>query len=379
MTSWRLSRNSVSELRPVLSYPFEAAPEHGELCEVAPGVYWLRMPLPLALDHINLYLLEDEDGWWIIDSGIALGPTEEIWEQIFANQLGDKPVKAVVATHWHPDHTGMAGWLCDRWQVPFYCTQGEYLTGLVYTRATSEHFGWTNEQHQIRAGRGQVGADAARKSMGGAGHITRSLPTSYRRLEEGTRLTINGQRWRVVVGSGHSPEHACLYGESLNVLISGDQVIPRITSNISVSGIEPEGNPLREWLQSHERFLQVLPDDVLVLPAHNLPFYGLHHRLRYLIEHHEDHLLALEEACSDIAQTAVELLPVLFKRELSDSQIGLALGECIAHLNYLYHRGQLERSVDDEGRYRYLAVDDTLPMRLRKRQHQADTELPVQV
>ncbi|QFU76026.1 MBL fold metallo-hydrolase [Halioglobus maricola] len=363
----------------MLTYPHDTPPEHGTLREVAPGIHWLQMPLPMALDHINLYMLEDDDGWWIVDSGMALGPTEELWEKIFAQHLGGKPIKAVIATHWHPDHTGMAGWLCDRWRVPFYATQGEYLTGLVYTRAAPEHFGWTNEQHQIRSGRGEEGVAASRKSMGGAGRITRPLPTSYQRLEEGSRFTINGQRWRVVVGSGHSPEHACLYCESLNVLISGDQVIPRITSNISVSGIEPEGNPLREWLQSHERFLEVLPDDALVLPAHNLPFYGLHHRLRHLIEHHEDHLIALEEACLQASCTAVELLPVLFKRELDDNQIGLALGECVAHLNYLLHRGQIARTVDSEGCYRYRSVDDTLPMRLRKRNHEADVEVPFQV
>jgi len=363
----------------VLTYPFEDVPGPAEVTEVAPGVLWLRMPLPMALDHINLYLLEDDDGWWIVDSGIALGPTEELWEQVFDRHLKGKPVKAVAATHWHPDHTGLSGWLCERWRVPFYITQAEYLTGLVYSRAQPEHFGWTNEQYQLRTGRGATGIEAARKSMGGIGRITRPLPTSYRRIEDGARLTINGNRWRVVVGKGHSPEHACFYCESLNVLISGDQVIPRITSNISVSGSEPDGNPLRDWLQSLEHFLEVLPEDVLVLPAHNVPFYGLHHRLRHLIEHHEDHLIALEEACVEQQPTAVELLPVLFRRELDDSQVGLAVGECVAHLNYLYHRGQLARTVDDDGSYRYRSVDDTLPFRLRKRQHQGESDLPLQV
>lgn len=363
----------------MLRYPHEELPAPGKLLEVAPGVYWLRMPLPMALDHINLYLLEDDDGWWIIDSGVGFGPTEELWEQVFKHELKGKPVKAVMATHWHPDHTGMSGWLCDRWRVPFYITQSEYFTGLVYTRMEPEHFTWTNEEHQQRVGRGPEAIDGLKASMGGVRRISKPLPTSYHRLEEGTRLTINGHRWRVIVGTGHSPEHACFFCESLNVLISGDQVIPRITSNVSVSGNEPEGNPLREWLNSHERFLEVLPEDALVLPAHNTPFYGLHHRLRFLIEHHEDHLIALEEACLDSEPTAMDLLPVLFKRELDDSLIGLAVGECLAHLNYLYHRGQLERRVDAEGRYRYRSVDDTLPMRLRKRNHRGADEIPLQV
>ena len=192
------------------------------------------------------------------------------------------------------------------------------------------------------------------------------MPTAYRRLVDGAFLTINGQRWRVVVGRGHCPEHACLYSESLNILISGDQVIPKITSNVSVMAGEPEANPLNEWLASHERFLDILPADALVLPAHNAPFYGLHERLRYLIEHHEEHLLALEEACVDKAPTAMELLPVLFKRPLDEHQLGLALGECIAHLNYLHQRGQLAREVNDKGQLRYRSIDDTLPMRLRR-------------
>lgn len=363
----------------MLSYPYESAPEAGEIREVAEGVFWLQMPLPMALDHINLYLLEDEDGWWIVDTGVSYGPTEALWQQIFDRYMADKPVKAVISTHWHPDHTGMAGWLCERWRVPFYMTQAEYLTGLVYTRMASEHFSWTNERHQLRSGRGEQGVEAARASMGGIRHIAGPMPTSYERIEDGDRLSINGKRWQVVVGNGHSPEHACLFCESLNVLISGDQVIPRITSNISVSGTQPEGNPLKDWLQSHERFLERLPDDALVLPAHNAPFYGLHHRLRYLIEHHEEHLIALEEACLASEATAMDLLPVLFKRELDESQVGLALGECIAHLNYLYHRGQLTRSVDEEGRYRYQSVDETLAMRLRKRSHRAEEQAPLQV
>ena len=363
----------------MLNYPWSEAPAAAEVFEVAEGVLWLQMPLPMALDHINLYLLEDSDGWWIVDTGVSYGDTRMLWEQVFDRHLKGKPVKAVLSTHWHPDHTGMAGWLCDHWRVPFYMTQGEYFTGLVYSRMQPEHFTWTNEQHQVRSGRGAEAIEGLKKTMGGMRHIMEDLPTSYRRMEDGTRLTINGNRWRVIVGRGHSPEHACLFCESLNVLISGDQVIPRITSNVSVSGNEPEGNPLRDWFNSHERFLELLPEDALVLPAHNKPFHGLHHRLRYLIEHHEDHLIALEEACLETERTAIDLLPVLFKRELDDNQIGLALGECVAHLNYLVHRGQLERRVDEQGCYRYRSVDDTLPMRLRKRLHQAEDDIPIQV
>jgi glyoxylase-like metal-dependent hydrolase (beta-lactamase superfamily II) len=363
----------------MLKYLFEDAPDSGEVREIVPGVLWLRMPLPMALDHINLYLLEDVDGWWIVDTGIALGPTKELWEKVFERHLGGKPVKAVVSTHFHPDHTGMAGWLCEKWQVPFYMTEGEYFTGLAFSRTTKEHFNWATEKHLLQSGYSPEQVTASKDNFGGFGPYITPMPTTYRRLVDGGFLSINGNRWQVVIGRGHSPEHACLYCSGLNVLISGDQVIPRITSNISVSGSEPEGNPLKEWLKSLEQFLEVLPSDALVLPAHNTPFYGLHERLRYLIEHHEDHLLALEEACLEQPASAMELLPVLFKRTLDEHNLGLALGECIAHLNYLHQRGQVERTLDSQACYRYKSVDATLPMRLRKERHEGDDHPPMQV
>ena len=363
----------------MIQYPFEGTPAPGTVREVAPGVYWLRMPLPMALDHINLYLLEDDAGWWVVDTGFGMGPTQSHWEQIFETVLGDKPVLAVLATHHHPDHIGMAGWLCEKWRVPFYMTQGEYLQGLMFSRLEQHHFSWTSEQHYRRCGYDEDRIARVKENFGGFGAYIKPMPGAYRRLRNGDSLQINGHHWRVVVGRGHSPEHACLYCETLNVLISGDQVIPRITSNISVMGVEPEANPLRDWFASLEHLLVQLPSDALVLPAHNEPFRGLHHRLRFLIEHHEEHLLALEQACSERAPSAMELLPVLFKRELDDMHIGLAVGECIAHLNYLLQRGQLEREEDAQGCYRYRSSDDTLPMRLRKQRYEADQDPPLQV
>lgn len=360
-------------------YPFDDTPAHGTTREIVPGVRWLQMPLPMSLDHINLYLLEDEDGWWIIDTGISLGPTQELWEKIFESELGGKPIKSVLCTHLHPDHIGMAGWLCEKWRVPLYMTQAEYYQGLSFSRMEKHHFSWTSEQHYCRSGFKPDHIDNMRQQYGGFSSVMTPMPTGYRRLVDGDSILVNGHRWRVVVGRGHSPEHACLFCESHNILISGDQVIPRITSNVSVMASEPEANPLMQWFASHEKFLNILPADALVLPAHNTPFYGLHERLRFLIDHHEEHLLALEQACAESASTAVELLPVLFKRELSGDQVGLAVGECIAHLNYLYHRGQLSRTVDTHGHYRYVSIDDTLPQRLRREKHSAGDEVPIQV
>jgi len=357
-----------------LKYLFDDVPAAGSLRQVAPGVQWLRMPLPMALDHINLYLLEDTDGWWIVDTGIGIGPTQQYWEQIFTSALGDKPVKAVLSTHFHPDHIGLAGWLCERWQVPFYMTRTEYLSGLSFSRVQREHFSWTSSQYFQRAGYSPDQIEDAQRRFNGFGEYIKPMPTSYRRLIDGTVLTINGHRWRVVVGRGHCPEHACLYSEAHNILISGDQVIPRITSNVSVMAEEPEANPLKDWFASHEHFLETLPADALVLPAHNAPFTGLHARLRHLIEHHEEHLLALEEACAEAAAapTAMELLPVLFKRPLDVHSVALALGECIAHLNYLHQRGQLARDLNAAGQHTYRSIDDTLYLRLRRNRSPTD-------
>lgn len=364
----------------MLDYPFgDALPAPGALKEVAGGVYWLRMPLPMALDHINLYLLEDTDGWWVVDTGMALQPTQSLWREIFARQLNGKPIKAVLCTHWHPDHTGNAGWLCDHWQVPLYITRTEYLTGMYYTRSEPEQLGKASEQHLLRLGRSPEDIAGFQKAMGGLRQMVSPLPGAYQRLVNGAVLSIDGRRWRVLIGRGHSPEHACLYCDSLNLLISGDQVIPRISSNISIGPEEPDGNPLREWLQSLEHFLEVLPGDALVLPAHNVPFKGLHQRLRHLIEHHEDSLLALEEACVNDSRTAMGLLPALFQRKLSEEQINMALGECVAHLNYLIQRGQVARELDSQGVYRFRSIDDTLPLRLRQRRVPREGYQPIQV
>jgi len=360
-------------------YLFEDTPPHGTTREIVPGVRWLQMPLPMSLDHINLYLLEDDDGWWVIDTGLSIGPTQELWQKIFDEELDGKPVKAVICTHLHPDHIGMAGWLCEKWRVPLYMTRGEYFCGLSFSRMEKHHYSWTSEQHYCRAGFKPENIEKMRNQYGGFASIISPMPTGYNRLRDRDSILIKGNRWRVVVGSGHSPEHACLFCESHNILISGDQVIPKITSNVSVMASEPEANPLKEWFASHEHFLNILPADALVLPAHNAPFHGLHERLRFLIDHHEEHLLALEEACAESSATAVELLPVLFKRKLDGDQLGLAVGECIAHLNYLYQRGQLSRSIDSDGHYRYASIDDTLPHRIRRQQHHAGDDMPIQV
>jgi glyoxylase-like metal-dependent hydrolase (beta-lactamase superfamily II) len=363
-------------LKPVLDYPFENIPEPGTVIAIQPGVLWLRMPLPMTLDHINLYLLEDDAGWWIVDTGLRGESTRAHWERIFANELGGKPVIGLICTHCHPDHIGQAGWLSERWKAPLWMTHGEYYVGRVFSTAGADGPVWEAMDFYARAGAGVEFLNGFKSRSKGFSGLVEPMPRSFHRLSHGDSLCIGGSSWEAVIGDGHSPEHLCLLNRERKLLLSGDQVIPIITSNVSVMAIEPEANPLRQWLDSHQRFLQ-LPDDVLVLPAHNTPFHGLHARLRYLISHHEDHLAALEEACVT-PQTAQELLPVIFRRKLDGEQTGLALGECVAHLNLLMHRGSLRRELCDDGLYRYTSNDPSVAARALLARHDRDED-PVMV
>lgn len=361
-----------------LTYPFDDLPPAGTACDVAPGIKWLQMPLPFALDHINLYLIEDGDGWVIVDTGIRGDKTQNFWREIFAGALGGKPVTRVIVTHMHPDHLGQAGWLCRHWNAPLLMSRTEYFYARTFSNENVRELPPEAIQFYQRGGIPEnILTEIASRGWGGFSSNVEPMPVGYHRLIDDQILTIGGREWRVVTGSGHSPEHVCLYCEEIDVLISGDQVLPRITSNVSVNANEPEEDPLSYWLDSHRKFLS-LPDTALVLPSHNRPFYGLHTRLRYLLEHHEDRMLACEEKCVT-PQTAHDLLPVMFSRPLDSFQIMLALGECIAHLHCLMGRGRLERTLDQDGRYRYRSIDPTLAQRAHPDAHESPDPAPLMV
>lgn len=362
-----------------LTYPFDDLPPAGTTVEVAPGIRWLQMPLPFALDHINLYLLDEGDSWTIVDTGLGGQETQDYWSRIFENDLDGKPVSRVIVTHMHPDHLGQAGWICRHWGAPLYMTRTEYY----FARAMAGDDGGVFPEAVVaffrRGGLPEETIEEIR-SRGWGANFARSLepiPFGYHRLVDGQTLQIGANKWRVVTGSGHSPEHACLYSEALDVLISGDQILPRITSNVSVNANEPEENPLKVWLESHEKFLG-LPNTALVLPSHNKPFYGLHARLKYLIEHHEDRMLAVEEECVT-PKMASDLLSVMFKRKLDSFQTMLALGECVSHLHCLMERGRLQREVNGEGVYMYQSIDPSLPIRAHPGEHDDKDDAPLMV
>ena len=365
-----------------LQYPYEDHPAPGTTIELAEGVRWLTMPMPGSLSHINLYLLEDDDGWYVVDTGLSLPNVAEVWREIFASQLGGKKVKGVICTHMHPDHIGQSAMITETFQCPLYMTRAEYYQARAFSNNSggSHHSSWIGANFYTQAGMPTDYLEQLAKmweERSSEGMSMPTMPSGYERLVDGQILTIGKHDWRVVVGSGHSPEHACLYCAALKIMISGDQILPIITSNVSVHPTEPNANPLKDWMESHDKFLNT-PDDTFILPAHNLPFYGVRNRLRDLISHHDDRMLAIEEACVE-PKTAKDLLPVLFARELDPRQMMMALGEAIAHVHLLIHRNRLERSLHDDGRLRFLSIDPDLSRRAHPGEHDAPSDGPVMV
>jgi glyoxylase-like metal-dependent hydrolase (beta-lactamase superfamily II) len=358
----------MNPLESQLDYPFgDTLPEPAAVHEVAPGVRWLRMGLPFALNHINLWLLEDEfesahdtvrgpvRGWTIVDCGIANDATRASWETIFATQLRDLPVVRVIATHCHPDHVGLADWLCARWNAPLWMTTGEYTFARMMSASLPGVDGTASLPHFQRHG---LSDPALLAQLGGRKNYYPSLvpavPVAYHRMQDGQDVRIGGRQWRVITGFGHAPEHAALYCADLNVLISGDMVLPRISTNVSVFPIEPEANPVQLYLDSLKKYLD-LPADTLVLPSHGKPFRGLHTRITQLTDHHAARLAEVIDACATL-QSAADIVPIMFPRPLDAHQLTFALGEALAHLHMLWFDGTLKRELGADGVMRFKTV-----------------------
>ena len=337
-----------------LHYPFGRwVPESGTMFEVAPGVHWTRMPLPFGLDHINLWVLDAGDGWAIVDTGVGMPRTRGFWETLFAGPMAGKPVTRVIVTHYHPDHIGLAGWLCKRWNVPLEIARTEYLLARTLMLDVRDAPPPEAVDFSIRAGWSQTAiAEMRQKPWGSFSKIISALPAGFKRIRDGDVLTIGARQWRIVTGRGHAPEHSCLVSD--NLMISGDQVLPRITSNVSVYPTEPFADPLGDWLESIETLRHIDPG-VLVLPAHNEPFTGLHVRLDQLADDHDDKLQKLLQFCAE-PRTAVDSFATLFRKPIGESDYGIATGEAVAHLHWLEERGKLRRMTDAAGVDRFVAV-----------------------
>lgn len=347
----------MNHLEAQLDYPLgDTLPEPGTLHQLAPGLNWLRMPLPFALDHINLWLIQDQregrEGWAAVDCGISSDITRAAWEQIFAGSLKGQDLLRVIATHCHPDHVGLSEWLCSKFGAPFWATTGEYAFARMMSAALPGVDGTAAIPHFERHG---LIDEALRDKMGERRNyyptLVPAVPLAYTRMQDGDQIRIGSHSWRVITGFGHAPEHASLYCGDLKVLISGDMVLPRISTNVSVFAIEPEGNPLQLYLDSLSKYKE-LPEDTFVLPSHGKPFRGLHTRIEQLRDHHSARLAEVMQAATTPV-SAVDIVPIMFRRPLDTHQLGFALGEALAHLHKLWFDGILRRVSGDDGIIRF--------------------------
>jgi glyoxylase-like metal-dependent hydrolase (beta-lactamase superfamily II) len=346
-----------------LTYPWgEEQPAPGEALALADGVRWIRMPLPFALDHINLWLLRDEidgrQGWTIVDCGISRDEVKVLWERVFENALDGLPVLRVVVTHMHPDHVGLAYWLCERWNAPLWMTMTDYAIARLWSRPAIDNSaaggpgGQAAVEHFIRHGLADPQAqEKIRQRANYYPGMVPAVPARFRRIMDGNRISIGGRDWRVITGYGHAPEHASLYCDTLKILISGDMVLPRISTNISVFDYEPDANPLPMYLNSLRKY-DALPEDTLVLPSHGRPFKGLPERVAQQLAHHAERLDEVLDACATPLSTA-DVVPLMFKRKLDSHQLTFAMGEALAHLHALFFEGKLRRETGADGVIRF--------------------------
>jgi len=302
----------------------------------------------MQLNHINLWLLEDEGGWTVVDTGIKDSVTADAWKQLFEGAMGGRPVKRVIVTHLHPDHVGLAGWLVKRFDVSLWMTRTDYLLCRSLVADSGQQAPEEGVRFYRAAGFSEEQIEEYKARFGMFGRGVYRLPQSYRRMQDGERIAIGGRVWEMVVGRGHAPEHACLWCRQENLFISGDQILPRISSNVSVFPTEPDGNPLQDWLDSCAKLRALLPEDALILPSHNEPFRGAPRRLTELIDTHEQNMKKLVALCAE-PRRAVDVFPALFRSRITSGNYGMATGESIAHLNCLMARENIRRNTDAGG------------------------------
>lgn len=321
-------------------------PDAGERIEIAPGIGWARLPVPGSLKHVNIWLLDDGDEVAVVDTGLDIAPCREAWESLLSGPLGGRRVSRVIVTHFHPDHIGLAGWLAERFDAPLQMTREEWLFARMLSCDVRDTPPAEAVDYWRAAGweEGRIAAETT-KGWGRYASVVSPVPHRFRRMRDSDVLRIGEREWRIVTGTGHSPEHACLLNEAGGVFIAGDQVLPRITSNISLTLSEPDADPLGDWLHSIDK-LRAVRDQVLVLPSHGEPFTGLHARLDTLARGHRDQLAALHARLAE-PQRAVDCFTLLFGRKIEDHSIGLATGEAMAHLRHLEVEGRAVREIQD--------------------------------
>jgi len=338
------------------TYPFPVAPNIGQIVDLLPGLKWMRLTLPFRLDHVNIYLVEDGDGWTVIDAGIYDESTIETWCALLRGPLRGLKLNRLIVTHHHPDHIGMAGWLCARQDMPLLTSQTAYL---LCDNLSLNPGSLQAEQYRdfyLSHGMQRETAD----QVGTQGHqylsMVSPLPITFRRLVAGDTLMVGERKFRVLTGDGHAPEQIMLYCAEDKLLFSSDQVIAKITPNISVWAVEPDGDPLGHFMRSLRLLKEHIPDDVLVLPGHQLPFRGLHQRCNELLAHHEERCRRIYDACLEGRKSTADLVPVIFERKLDAHQLSFAFAETLAHINRMVRRSDLQKTRSSDGIMQYSSI-----------------------
>lgn len=340
-----------------IRYPWDTPPAEGEAIEVADGVLWMRLPLPMKLDHVNIYALDEGDSWTIVDTGFDSKRGRAIWETLMAGPLGGKPISRVVVTHHHPDHVGLAGWFQSEHGASLWTTRTAWLFArmlqldeqAVPRQETLDFYRACGMDEEIYNQR------ASERPFNFADVVT-PMPLGFKRIKQDDVIEMGGRKWTVHIGNGHAPEHATFWSQDDNLVLSGDQILPSISSNIGVYATEPEADPVADWLEACERLKQYARDDQLILGGHKLPFTGAPLRMKQLIENHHGALKRLLEHL-DTPQTAAECFLPLFKRQIDGGAYGLALVEALAHLNHLYQVGAASRTTREDGAYLWQRID----------------------
>jgi glyoxylase-like metal-dependent hydrolase (beta-lactamase superfamily II) len=340
-----LARGSAASL----VFPHISPPAPAAVIEVAPGILWTRLALPFLLDHVNIYFIDDGGGWALVDTGLGDKATQAAWQPLLDGLLRERPLTRIIATHFHPDHVGAAGFLLRHFNVPLYMSATEYLQSLNIHldpgALEAEHYRRFYLDHGLDA--------ATTERVVTSGHaylkLTSGLPPTYHRVVAGDVLRIGGREFDVLTGGGHSPEEVMLVCRSDKLFLAADQVLPNISPNVSVVAVDPEGDPLGYYLRSLNALRQDLADDVLVLPGHNLPFYGLHPRVAELIGHHQARCDRIVQACRAAPKSAAELIPFVYARTLDPHQMGFAFSEVLAHVNYMLRQGTLKPAASADG------------------------------